>query len=144
MSFVNQWLDTGKFLALVLTSCLALMVNLPSGHRLARVLEKYDPLWFEEPVPPDDVEGMARVAAGTSIPVAAGERLTTVSEFSRLLESDAASIIQPNLGRCGGILQGKKIASVAEVKQALLAPHCYCGPVVAAANIQLATCTPNF
>ncbi len=61
-----------------------------------------------------------------------------------LLESNAASIIQPNLGRCGGILQGKKIASIAEVKQALLAPHCYCGPVVAAANIQLATCTPNF
>ena len=117
----------------------------PSGAlRLARVLEKYDPLWFEEPVPPDDVKGMAQVAAGTSIPVATGERLTTVSEFSTLLESNAASIIQPNLGRCGGILQGKKIASIAEVKQALLAPHCYCGPVVAAANIQLATCTPNF
>ena len=112
--------------------------------RLARRLEAYDPLWFEEPVPPDDLEGMARVAAGTTIPIATGERLTTVSEFAAVLRAGAASILQPDLGRSGGILQGKKIASVAEVHQALLAPHCYCGPVVAAANIALATCSPNF
>ena len=117
----------------------------PSGAlRLARRLEAYDPLWFEEPVPPDDLEGMARVAAGTTIPIATGERLTTVSEFAAVLRAGAASILQPDLGRSGGILQGKKIASVAEVHQALLAPHCYCGPVVAAANIALATCSPNF
>ncbi len=117
----------------------------PSGAlRMARRLEAYDPLWFEEPVPPDDVDGMARVAAGTTIPVATGERLTTVGEFAAVLRAGAASIIQPNLGRCGGILQGKKVASLAEVHQALLAPHCYCGPVVAAANIALATCSPNF
>ena len=117
----------------------------PSGAlRLARRLEAYDPLWFEEPVPPDDLEGMTRVAAGTSIPVATGERLTTVSEFAAVLRAGAASILQPDLGRSGGILQGKKIASVGEVHQALLAPHCYCGPVVAAANIALATCSPNF
>ena len=117
----------------------------PSGAlRLARRLEAYDPLWFEEPVPPDDLEGMARVAAGTTIPVATGERLTTVSEVAAVLRAGAASILQPDLGRSGGILQGKKIASVGEVHQALLAPHCYCGPVVAAANIALATCSPNF
>ena len=117
----------------------------PSGAlRLARRLEAYDPLWFEEPVPPDDLEGMARVAAGTTIPVATGERLTTVSEFAAVLRAGAASILQPDLGRSGGILQGKKIASVGEVHQALLAAHCYCGPVVAAANIALATCSPNF
>ena len=117
----------------------------PSGAlRLARRLEAYDPLWFEEPVPPDDLEGMARVAAGTTIPVATGERLTTVSEFAAVLRAGAASILQPDLGRSGGILQGKKIASVGEIHQALLAPHCYCGPVVAAANIALATCSPNF
>ena len=117
----------------------------PSGAlRLARRLEAYDPLWFEEPVPADDLEGMARVAAGTTIPVATGERLTTVSEFAAVLRAGAASILQPDLGRSGGILQGKKIAAIAEVHQALLAPHCYCGPVVAAANIALAACTPNF
>ncbi len=117
----------------------------PSGAlRLARRLEAYDPLWFEEPVPADDLEGMARVAAGTTIPVATGERLTTVSEFAAVLRAGAASILQPDLGRSGGILQGKKISAIAEVHQALLAPHCYCGPVVAAANIALAACTPNF
>ncbi len=117
----------------------------PSGAlRLARRLEAYDPLWFEEPVPPDDLEGMARVAAGTTIPVATGERLTTVSEFAAVLRAGAASILQPDLGRSGGILQGKKIATLGEVHQAVLAPHCYCGPVVAAANIALATCSPNF
>jgi len=117
----------------------------PSGAlRMARRLEAYDPLWFEEPVPPDDVDGMARVASGTTIPVATGERLTTAGEFAAVLRAGAASILQPNLGRSGGILQGKKIASMAEVHQALLAPHCYCGPVVAAANIALAACSPNF
>ncbi len=117
----------------------------PSGAlRLAKRLEQYDPLWFEEPVPADDLTGMATVASGTSIPVATGERLTTVSEFSAVLNANAAQILQPNLGRSGGILQGKKIASIAETHHALIAPHCYCGPVVAAANIALATCSPNF
>jgi L-alanine-DL-glutamate epimerase-like enolase superfamily enzyme len=117
----------------------------PSGAvRLARQLEPYDPLWFEEPVPPDDVAGMATVAAATSIPVAAGERLTSKVEFAALLRAGAAAIVQPNLGRCGGLLEGKKIAALAEVHGAQLAPHLYCGPVVGAANIQLATCSPNF
>ncbi len=112
--------------------------------RLAKQLEKYDPLWFEEPVPPDSPEEIAKVARATSIPISAGERLTTKYEFHQLLKTGAASILQPNLGRCGGLLEGKKISSMAEVYHAQIAPHLYCGPVVAAANIQLATCTPNF
>jgi len=112
--------------------------------RLAKQLEKYVPLWFEEPVPPDSPEEIAKVARATSIPISAGERLTTKYEFHQLLKHGAASILQPNLGRCGGLLEAKKIASMAEVYHAQIAPHLYCGPVVAAANIQLATCTPNF
>jgi galactonate dehydratase len=112
--------------------------------RLATQLTPYDPLWFEEPVPPDDIAGMARVAAATSIPVATGERLTTKTEFARVLEAGAADILQPNLGRAGGILEGKKIAALAEAHNAQIAPHLYCGPIVGAANIQLATCSPNF
>ena len=112
--------------------------------RLAKQLEKYDPLWFEEPVPPDSPEEIAKVARATSIPISAGERLTTKYEFHQLLKHGAASILQTNLGRCGGLLEAKKIASMAEVYHAQIAPHLYCGPVVAAANIQLATCTPNF
>jgi len=112
--------------------------------RLARRLEPYDPLWFEEPVPPDAPEEMARVARATRIPIAAGERLATKYEFARLIEGGAAAILQMNLGRVGGILEGKKIAGMAEVHHVQIAPHLYCGPVVGAANIQLATCSPNF
>ena len=112
--------------------------------RLAKRLEQFDPLWFEEPVPPDNVEQTAVVAKATSIPIAAGERLTTKYEFARLLAAGGAAILQPNLGRCGGILEAKKIAAIAEVHGAQIAPHLYCGPIVGAANIQLAACTPNF
>lgn len=112
--------------------------------RLAKRLEPYDPLWFEEPVPPDNVDAMARVADHTSIPVATGERLTTKYEFARVLETGAASILQMNLGRVGGILEAKKIAGMAEAHHAQIAPHLYCGPIVGAANIQLSACSPNF
>lgn len=115
-----------------------------SAIRLAKRLEKYDPLWFEEPVPPGQEEAMARVAAATSIPIASGERLTTKQEFFKLLQAGGASILQMNLGRCGGLLEAKKIASLAEVHYAQIAPHLYNGPIGAAASFQLATCTPNF
>ena len=112
--------------------------------RLAKQLEPYDPMWFEEPIPPDAPEEMAKVAAHTSIPIAAGERLTSKYEFAHLLRVGGASIIQLATGRCGGILEGKKIASIAETYHAQIAPHLYCGPIEGAANIQLSTCTPNF
>jgi len=112
--------------------------------RLARRLEPYDPLWFEEPVPPDAPEEMAKVARATSIPIATGERLATKYDFARLLRHGSAAILQMNLGRVGGILEAKKIAAMAEVDHVQIAPHLYCGPVVGAANIQLATCSPNF
>ena len=112
--------------------------------RLAGRIEPYDPLWFEEPCPPDMPEEMAKVAAATSIPVATGERLCSKFEFARVLQTGAAAILQPDLGRAGGILEGKKIAAMAETRYVQIAPHLYCGPVVAAANIQLAACIPNF
>lgn len=112
--------------------------------RLARQLEPYDPLWFEEPVPPEMPEQMAIVARGTRIPIATGERLTTKYEFARVLACGAANILQLNLGRVGGILEAKKVAALAEVHYAQIAPHLYCGPVVGAANIQIAACSPNF
>ncbi len=112
--------------------------------RLARRLEAYDPLWFEEPTPPERPEIMAKVAQQTTIPIATGERLTTKYEFSRVLETGAASIIQMALGRVGGILEAKKIAGMAESYYAQIAPHLYCGPIEGAANIQISTCSPNF
>ncbi|SEB21574.1 mandelate racemase/muconate lactonizing enzyme family protein [Paraburkholderia sartisoli] len=115
-----------------------------SAIRLAKRLEKYDPLWFEEPVPPGQEEAIASVARHTSIPVATGERLTTKYEFHKLLQAGGASILQLNVARVGGLLEAKKIATLAEVHYAQIAPHLYNGPVGAAASIQLAACTPNF
>jgi L-alanine-DL-glutamate epimerase-like enolase superfamily enzyme len=112
--------------------------------RLAKHLEAYDPLWFEEPVPPEMPEQMALVARATRIPIATGERLTTKYEFARVLAAGAANILQLNLGRVGGLLEAKKVAALAEVHYAQIAPHLYCGPVVGAANIQIAACSPNF
>jgi len=117
----------------------------PAGAiRLAKKLEPYDPLWFEEPTPPELPEEMARVARQTSIPIATGERLTTKYEFARILQLQSASILQMAMGRVGGILEGKKIASMAEAHYAQIAPHLYCGPIEGAANIQVSACSPNF
>lgn len=111
--------------------------------RLARALEPFAPLWYEEPIPPDNVAQMARVAAATSIPVAAGERLTTKAEFAPVLRDGAASILQPALGRVGGLWEARKIAAMAEVYNAQMAPHLYAGPVEWAANVHFAVSIPN-
>ena len=115
-----------------------------SAIRLAKRLEKFDPLWLEEPVPPENRHEMGRVAHATSIPVATGERLVSKYDFADLLRHDGAAILQPALARVGGILEAKKIAGMAEANYVQMAPHLYAGPIEAAANIQLATCSPNF
>ncbi len=111
--------------------------------RLARAIEPFAPLWFEEPVPPDNIPAMAQVAAATGIPVATGERLTTKAEFAQVLAAGAANILQPALGRAGGIWEGRKIAALAEAAGAQVAPHLYAGPVEWAANIHFAASIPN-
>ncbi len=111
--------------------------------RLGKALEPYSPLWFEEPVPPDNISAMACVAHAVNIPVATGERLTTKAEFAPVLRDGAATILQPALGRSGGIWETRKIATLAEVYNAQMAPHLYAGPVEWAANIQLAVSIPN-
>ncbi|MGX0876164.1 galactonate dehydratase [Roseovarius sp. MBR-154] len=111
--------------------------------RLGQALEPYSPLWYEEPVPPDNVGAMAQVARAVRIPVATGERLTTKAEFAPILREGAAAILQPALGRAGGIWEMKKVAAMAEVYNAQLAPHLYAGPVEWAANIHLAASIPN-
>ena len=86
---------------------------------------------------------MAKVARSTSIPIATGERLTSKNEFAHVLRCGAASILQPALGRVGGIWEAKKISTIAETFGAQLAPHLYAGPIEWAANLQLAASIPN-
>jgi L-alanine-DL-glutamate epimerase-like enolase superfamily enzyme len=117
----------------------------PAGAlRLADRIAPYEPLWFEEPVPPDNIASMQYVAAGTSIPIAAGERLVTRYEFAPLLASGALHIAQMNSARVGGILESRKITAIAEAHHAQIAPHLYNGPIGAAANIVIAATAPNF
>ena len=111
--------------------------------RLGEAIAPYSPLWYEEPVPPDNPSEMAKVAAALPIPVATGERLSTKAEFAQVLQAGAASILQPALGRAGGIWECKKIAASAEVHNAQIAPHLYAGPVDWAANVHLAASIPN-
>ncbi len=111
--------------------------------RLGRELEPYNPLWYEEPIPPDNLHEFAEVARMVRIPLATGERLTTKAEFGALLRLGGVKILQPALGRVGGLWEAKKIAAMAEVYNAEIAPHLYAGPVEWAANIHLATSIPN-
>ncbi|EAR51213.1 mandelate racemase/muconate lactonizing enzyme family protein [Oceanicola granulosus HTCC2516] len=117
--------------------------SVPGAIRLGRALEAYDPLWYEEPVPPGDPDAMAEVARAVRVPVATGERLTTASEFAAVLRAGAARILQPALGRAGGLWEARKIAVLAEQHGAQMAPHLYAGPVEWAANLQLAAAIPN-
>jgi L-alanine-DL-glutamate epimerase-like enolase superfamily enzyme len=111
--------------------------------RLGQALEPYSPLWFEEPIPPDAPLDMARVAQAVRIPIATGERLCTKAEFATLLRVGAVEILQPALGRLGGILEARKLAAIAEVFTAQMAPHLYAGPVEWAANIHFGVSIPN-
>lgn len=115
-----------------------------SAIRFAKVIEPYNPLWFEEPVSPENTKEMAKVRKSTFIPIATGERLVGLFDFIRLLEDGSASILQPDLGSCGGITLCKKISSLGEAYYAEMAPHVWGGPVTTAAAIQIAANIPNF
>ena len=110
--------------------------------RMGRAIAPFSPLWYEEPMPPDQLPEIARVAREVPIPVATGERLTTRAEFAEALRQGAA-ILQPALGRAGGIWEGRKIAVLAETWNTQMAPHLYAGPVEWAANVQLCAALPN-
>ncbi|WP_209427613.1 mandelate racemase/muconate lactonizing enzyme family protein [Pararhodobacter sp. SW119] len=116
----------------------------PGGAiRLGAAIEPYQPLWFEEPIPPDNLLDFAQVAQAVRIPIATGERLTTKAEFGTLLRTGGASILQPATGRSGGLWETKKISALAEAFGAQVAPHLYAGPVEWAANIHLGVTLPN-
>jgi galactonate dehydratase len=111
--------------------------------RLGKAIEPYSPMWFEEPIPPDNLSEFTKVQRALDIPIATGERFTTKIEFAEILKSGGASIIQPALGRAGGIWETKKTSAIAEVFNAQVAPHLYAGPIEWAANIQLSASIPN-
>ena len=110
--------------------------------KFANRIEPYEPLWFEEPVPPERSDEMAKVAKRTTIPIAAGERITTIHQAAELLEKGAVDVFQPNLGVVG-LLEAKKMAGMAEGHYTQIAPWQYCGPIAWAASLHLDACSPN-
>lgn len=111
---------------------------------LIRELEAYQPYFIEEPVQCQNVDVMAEIAHGTHLPIATGERIFTKWGFREILEKRAASILQPDLCHCGGIMEARIIAGMAEAYYACLAPHNPMGPISLASGIHLAASIPNF
>ncbi len=118
--------------------------NIATAVRIARELERFDVLWFEEPVPPDNLDALLEVKQRSRVSIAAGERLYSRWEAVRFLKMGCADFIQPDVSHCGGIGELKKIASMAEAQHVAVCPHNPSGPVANAATLQLAACTPNY
>lgn len=118
--------------------------NVSTAVRIGNALEKFGILWFEEPIPPDDKKGIAWVRSKISTPVSGGERLYSRFEYADYLRMECADFWQPDVSHAGGIMEVRKIASMAEAHYIPVCPHNPSGPVANAATLQLAACTPNF
>lgn len=119
-------------------------LNSADALRLARSLEAYDLLFLEEPVPPEDIDGLRRVRQGTDLPLAAGERTALLWGYRRLIEEQLVDIIQPDPGRAGGLTQLRKIAALAEAHFVTVAPHAgTLGPIAEFAAIHFLASIPN-
>ncbi len=118
--------------------------NIPTGIMIAKELEQFHPMFFEEPVPPDNLDAIKAVKDKSPVAVSAGERLYTRWDYKRMFDLMAADYIQPDISHAGGIMELKKIAAEAECRYIPFAPHNPSGPVANAATLQLAASCPNF
>jgi len=111
---------------------------------LAEAVKPYRPFFFEEPLRPENIEAMGKLKQQLPIPLATGEMLYTKYEFRDLIAADAVDILQPDLVLCGGLLEGKKIAAMAEANYLTVAPHSPLGPLSTAVAAHFAASTGNF
>lgn len=118
--------------------------NPVTAIQIAKELEPFRPGWIEEPVPPENLKALKKVAEAVHMPIATGERIHSRFECRELFELQACDIVQIDLSHFGGIAEARKLAAWAEAYYMLVAPHNVCGPVATAANIHLAACTPNY
>jgi galactonate dehydratase len=116
----------------------------PEAIALGRGIEKYTPMFFEDPLRPNSFDAMAEVARHIHIPIATGERFTSMYQFQTLLTRNAVQYLRPDVCLCGGITGAKKIAAIAEAHDAWVVPHNPLSPVSTAACLQIAACIPNF
>ncbi len=118
--------------------------NLPTGIKIANALEPFNPLFFEEPLPPDNFAALSELRKKSPVPIAAGERVYTIYGFRDLLAQKAVDFVQPDVSHAGGLMQCKKIAAMAQADYLAFAAHNPSGPIANAATLQLAACTPNY
>ena len=118
--------------------------DVPTGIKIAKELEQFKPMWFEEPVPPNNLEALKAVREKSPVAISAGERLYTRFDFNELFRTRACDYIQPDISHAGGIMELKKIAAIAEANYIPFAPHNPSGPIANAATLQMAACCPNF
>ena len=114
------------------------------AREMAEALKPYNPFFFEEPLRPENMDALADFKRTCPIPVATGEMLYTSFAFRELLEKRAADIVQPDVAICGGLLELKKIAAIAESHYVTVAPHNPLGPIATAVNVHFAASTHNF
>ncbi len=112
--------------------------------RIGNAMEPYRPFVYEEPVPPQNIDALQRVAEAVSIPIATGERLYTKWDYADLLSRQIVAMIQPDIVQGGGILELKKIAAMAEAHYVGFQPHNPYGPLCTIASLHLDACVPNF
>lgn len=118
--------------------------DVPTAIKIAKEIEQFKPMWFEEPIPPDNLQALKEVWDKSPVAIAAGERLYTRFGYNDLFRLRCSDYIQPDISHAGGIAELKKIASVAESHYIAFAPHNPSGPIATAATLQLAACCPNF
>jgi len=119
-------------------------MNPAESIALGRRLEEFNPFFYEDPMLPDSPAIMGEVAKKCNIPIATGERFTTIFEYQQLLEAKAASYVRPDLCLCGGLSGCKKVAAMAEAHHVKVIPHNPLSPISTAACVQLDACIPNF
>ena len=118
--------------------------DISAGIRVAQALEPFDLMWLEEPVPPENIDAMREVKRCTRTPICAGENLYTRWGFRELIEKQAVDVIMPDLPKCGGLSEGRKIANHAETYYLPFAPHNVCGPLGTVASCHCCASIPNF
>jgi L-alanine-DL-glutamate epimerase-like enolase superfamily enzyme len=119
-------------------------LDVPSAIRLARDLEPYHLMWLEEPVPAENVAAMRKVKESTTTPICSGENLYLRHGFRDLIEQQAVDIIMPDIPKCGGLSECRKIANMAEIYYMPFAPHNVASPIGTMASAHVCATVPNF
>jgi galactonate dehydratase len=147
---IDHMVDKVKFMRESLPKEIELAVDmhgrydLGTAKRVAKELEPFRLVWLEEPVPPENIDAMKNVRDSTHTPICCGENIYMRWGFRELFEKQAVDIIMPDIQKCGGLMEGKKIAAMAQTYYVPIAPHSQASPVGAMATAHMLATVPNF